>query len=184
MPDSLIINIKRNLLQSWTKRFSKNFHPVGRPLAPEELHGEVECWEGCRHEDRHVCASYTWVEEEIGHDEGEDVRGGVGQHSALVRSWGKKLTGCLDQGFYVAHIIYCSCWLSLLWSWLVIWIVVHFVRAGSRGRPRGQDCRSSSPGWTPVEPAAHYWSIISIITAMVIVIMKTLGKRPDWNDPG
>ena len=31
--------------------------------------------------------SDTWVEEEIGHDEGEDVRGGVGQHSALVRSW-------------------------------------------------------------------------------------------------
>ena len=52
-------------------------------------------------------------------------------------------------------ISYCSLWLSLLSSWLVIWSVVHFVRAESRGRPRGQDCRASSPGWTPVEPAAH-----------------------------
>ena len=52
-------------------------------------------------------------------------------------------------------ISYCSRWLSLLSSWLVIWSVVHFVRAGSRGRPRGQGCRASSPGWTPVEPAAH-----------------------------
>ena len=64
-------------------------------------------------------------------------------------------------------ISYCSRWLSLLSSWLVIWSVVHFVRAGSRGRPRGQGCRASSPGWTPVEPAAHVdqsswpWSLSS-----------------------
>ena len=64
-------------------------------------------------------------------------------------------------------ISYCSLWLSLLSSWMVIWSVLHFVRAESRGRPRGQGCRASSPGWTPVEPAAHVdqsswpWSLSS-----------------------
>ena len=70
---------------------------------------------------------------------------------------GKKMFKIRDSekiNSYVAHT-HCSHWLSLLSSWLVIWSVVHFVRAGSRGRPRGQGCRASSPGWTPVEPAAH-----------------------------
>ena len=54
-------------MKNHLKNLSARFYPGGWSLPGDELHGEVE----------------DAVDQEVGHDEGEDVGGGVVQHVSL-----------------------------------------------------------------------------------------------------